>query len=48
LRADDPPNFGKKQFDLAESPDVLTIGVGEKLEDILPFDASSFVDSLLD
>jgi fused signal recognition particle receptor len=27
---------------------VRYVGVGEKLEDILPFDPSSFVDSLLD
>jgi fused signal recognition particle receptor len=27
---------------------VRFVGVGEKLEDILPFDANSFVDSLLD
>jgi len=27
---------------------VRYVGVGEKLEDILPFDAGSFVDSLLD
>jgi fused signal recognition particle receptor len=27
---------------------VRYVGVGEKLEDILPFDATAFVDSLLD
>ena len=27
---------------------VRFAGVGEKLEDILPFDAAAFVDSLLD
>jgi fused signal recognition particle receptor len=27
---------------------VRYVGVGEKLEDILPFDSGSFVDSLLD
>jgi fused signal recognition particle receptor len=27
---------------------VLYVGVGEKMEDILPFDAASFIDSLLD
>lgn len=27
---------------------VRFVGVGEKLEDIIPFDATAFVDSLLD
>ena len=27
---------------------VVYAGVGEKMEDILPFDSNSFVDSLLD
>jgi len=27
---------------------VLYVGVGEKMEDILPFDPASFIDSLLD
>jgi len=27
---------------------VLYAGVGEKLEDILPFDSTAFIDSLLD
>jgi len=27
---------------------VMYAGVGEKMEDILPFDPASFVDSLLD
>jgi fused signal recognition particle receptor len=27
---------------------VLYVGVGEKMEDILPFDAGAFIDSLLD